>query len=174
MPLLLGVKNLDSLNMLLIDIYHNGNILLKKNLTHFYGLPMYSVREAHPWTSFWRSNDRSSELVWRSDDRSSELVWWGDDRSSDRRFLPMIAHRKKVPVIRAIIWKKYFRWSLIGRKCRSWERSSPHQTVSDDRSSEQSAGQKSNHLSIDDLPPTVFISMSSILVLERPFWQKIP
>ena len=44
-------------------------------------------------------------------------------------------HRKKVPVRRAIIWKNYFTWAIIGRKCRSEERSSPRQTVSDDWSS---------------------------------------
>ncbi len=30
--------------------------------------------EALLLTSFWRSDDRSSELIWRGDDRSSELV----------------------------------------------------------------------------------------------------
>ena len=69
---------------------------------------LYSTRqsgEADPWTSFWRSDDRSSELisrsddrssetVWRSDDRSSETVWGGDDRSSDQHLLPMIDHLK--------------------------------------------------------------------------------
>ena len=65
--------------------------------------------EAHPSTSFWRSDDRSSELVWHSDDRSSETVWnslerssetvWrGDDRSYDRHFFPLIDHRKNKPV----------------------------------------------------------------------------
>ena len=86
----------------------------------------------------WNSLSGRWLLLWPalcSNDRSSEAVWCGDDLSSDRHFLPLIDHRKKVPVRRAIIWKNYFTWAIIGRKCRSEERSSPHQTVSDDWSS---------------------------------------
>ena len=76
--------------------------------------------EAHPWTSFWWSDDRSSELVWRSDDRSSELVWRSDDRSSetvwrsddrsyDRHFVPMITHRTQFFQMIALLTGIFFR-----------------------------------------------------------------
>ncbi len=51
--------------------------------------------EAHPWTSFWQSDDRSAELVWRSDDQSLEAVSQEEDHSSDRHFVPLIDHRKQ-------------------------------------------------------------------------------
>ena len=76
------------------------------------------------------------------------LLW-----TANRFIFPMIDQRKKVPVIRAIISPpNCFRWSINGKKCRSEERSSPRQTVSDDRSTEQSAGQKSDHLPAKPFP----------------------
>ena len=61
--------------------------------------------KAHPSTSFWR---------W--DDRSSETVWWGDDRSHDRHFVPLIDHRKQFGgEMIALMTGTYFRWSIIGK-----------------------------------------------------------
>ena len=84
--------------------------LVPKEPTLYY-VSKQSVK-ALPSTSFWRSYDRSSELLLRSDDRSSETVWRSDDRNSLTG-----------------------RWSLL------WPA-----LCSVDRSSEESAGQKSNHL----------------------------
>ena len=65
----------------------------------------------------WNSLSGRWLLLWPalcSNDRSSEAVWRGDDLSSDRHFLPLIDHRKKVPVRRAIIsLPNYYRWSII-------------------------------------------------------------
>ena len=66
--------------------------------------------------------------------RRKQLGGGGDERSSEesagqksdhlKRIFQMIAHRKKVPVMRAIIYPpNCFRWSIIGTKCRSEERS---------------------------------------------------
>ena len=76
----------------------------------------YQSGEAHPSTSFWRSDDRSNEFISRSDDRSSETVWRGDDRSSDRHLFPLIDHRKRFDgEMIALMTGTYFRWSIIGK-----------------------------------------------------------
>ena len=110
-------------------------------------LPTIQSGKAHPSTSFWRSDDRSNEFQTVSDDRSTEKSAGHKSDHLPAKLFPMIDQRNKVPVRRAIISPpNCFRWSINGKKCRSEERSSDCQTVSDDWSTEKSAGHKSDHL----------------------------
>ena len=150
------------------------------------------------WSLFWPA------LI--SVDRSSETVWRGDDRSSDRHFFPLIDHRKQFGgEMIALMTGTFFRWSIIGNSLAvrwslmwncffRWSLFWPA-LFSEDRSSEQSAGHKSDHLpaklfpmidhltvkliqmsdhltaktmSMDELPPTVVVSVVSLRSLCGP------
>ena len=134
----------------------------------------------------WNSLSGRWLLLWPalcSNDRSSEAVWCGDDLSSDRHFLPLIDHRKKVPVRRAIIWKNYFTWAIIWKKLFHM---SDHRkkvpviraiisppTISDDISSDRKKIQLSDHLTAktmptEELPPTEYVNNIKQLVSSSP------